>query len=160
MTLREGLTLGFAALLALAGCGPGGEASQTVLDFTRALADSSYDTAWNLLTPQTHQLYDSTVVLLHKFGWTEARDAANRIAGEMTREEFESLTGKDLFVRLIRASGDPSELSTTVESVTYPDSGVAAVVLDTDEGLQTIVARRIEGEWLVDLTSLEPPIER
>lgn len=160
MTLREGLTLGLAVLLALAGCGPGGEASQAVLDFTRALADSSYDAAWNLLTPQTHQLYDSTVVLLHRFGWTEARDAANRIAGEMTREEFESLTGKDLFVRLIRASGDPSELSTTVESVTYPDSGVAAVVLDTDEGLQTIVARRIEGEWLVDLTSLEPPIER
>lgn len=160
MTRYAAIALGLAALLLAPGCGRRGEASQAVIDFTQALADSSYDTAWSLLTPQTHQLYDSTVVLLHRFGWTEARGAANRIAGEMTREEFESLTGKDLFVRLIQASGDASDLSTTVESVTYPDSGLAAVVLDTDEGLQTIVVRRIEGRWLVDLTSLEPPIER
>jgi hypothetical protein len=147
-----------AAALALA-CGGGDPARQAVMDFTRALADSSYGDAWDLLTPGSQQWYDSTVVILHVFGWTEARESAVELAGEMTGEEFAGLTGRELFVRMAESSPEVHNLSSTIKSVNYPVDSLAVVVLRTSEGLQEVVIREIGGTWLIDLASLGPPVE-
>ena len=147
-----------ACALALTACGSTDSASAAVKAFAGAISDSSYQEAWTLITPQSRQWYDSTAAVLHQFGWTESREAVIRLAGEMTEEEFLALTGEDIFVRMVRGSEDVHNLSTSISSVTYPDSLVGVVVVRTEDGPQEIIARKVGDEWLVDLTGLMPPV--
>lgn len=147
-----------ACALALMGCGSTDSASAAVKAFAGAISDSSYQEAWTLITPQSRQWYDSTAAVLHQFGWMESREAVTRLAGEMTEEEFLALTGEDIFVRMVRGSEDVHNLSTSISSVTYPDSLVGVVVVRTEDGPQEIIARKVGDEWLVDLTGLMPPV--
>ncbi len=145
-------------ILLAAACGDEGGASDTVKLFAEYLADSSYQEAWGLITPESRAMFDSTASVLHKFGWLEAREAVVKFMGEMTREEFEELTGEDIFCRMVINAPETRELSTSVKSVSFPDSSVAVVVMKTREGLQEIIVRKYNGEWLVDLTNLSPPV--
>jgi len=148
-----------ASILLILACGGHQGASAAVVDFAQAISDSSYSEAWALLTPDTQHWYDSTAAVLHRFGWTESQQAVTELAGEMTEEEFLALTGEDIFTRMVSSSEDVHDLSTSIKSVTYPDSLVGVVVVRTDGGLQEVVARKIGEEWLVDLTGLAPPVE-
>jgi len=150
----------FAAAAALMACGGGSGASRAVEDFAEAMADSAYGDAWEMLTPATQARYDSTVAVLRRFGWPESREALTDMAGEITEEEFDTLTGRGLFVLSSATHPETADLSDAIESVTRPDSGVAVVVLETNIGPQEVVVRRIEGRWLLDLTQLRPPAER
>lgn len=145
--------------IALISCGETDRASSVVTAFSSAISDSSYHEAWALITPQSHQWYDSTAAVLHEFGWIESQAAVTSLAGNMTEEEFLNLTGEDIFVRMVSVSEDVHNLSTSIKSVSYPDSLVGVVVVRTDDGLQEIIVRKIGGEWLIDLTSLTPPVE-
>ena len=140
------------------GCGPSGGASTAARTFAESLADSSYSEAWELITPESRSWYDSTVTVLQRFGWTESGPAVIQLAGEMTEEEFDALTGEALFTRMVAAAPEVHNLSTSVKSVSYPDTTVGVVVMRTDDGLQEIVVRKVDGSWLVDLTSLTPPV--
>ncbi len=142
----------------LASCG-GNDASRTVQTFASALADSSYDEAWDLLTPGTRHMYDSTVVVLHHFGYAEALAPLTALAGEMTEQEFAALDGRELFSRMVSRSETAHSLSTSIRSVDYRDSVLAVVVVRTGEGPQEIPVRLVDGAWLIDLTSLAPPSE-
>lgn len=144
--------------LALAACGGGSGASRAVEGFAEALADSSYGEAWELLTPSTRAQYDSTMAVLRRFGWQESREALLEMTGELSEEQFDTLSGRGLFALSSAAHPETAEISDAVESVSYPDSGLAVVVLKTDGGPQEVVVRRIEGRWLLDLTELRPPV--
>jgi len=145
--------------IAFISCGKTDRASSVVIAFSTAISDSSYQEAWALITPQSRQWYDSTAAVLHEFGWIESEAAVTRLAGDMAEEEFLSLTGEDIFVRMASMSEDVHNLSTSIKSVSYPDSLVGVVVVRTDDGLQEIIVRNIGGQWLIDLTSLTPPVE-
>jgi hypothetical protein len=147
-----------AVVLASAGCGEGG-ASDAATAFAVALADSSYSEAWTMITPESQMLYDSTVAVLHQFGWTESQVSVLRLAGELTEAEFDSLTGEKLFMKMVAIAPEVHNLSTSVQSVSYPDTLTGVVVMRTDNGLQEIVARRTGAVWLIDLTSLTPPVQ-
>ncbi len=140
-------------------CGEEDGASSTVKSFAAAIADSSYAEAWFLITPVSQQWFDSTASILHEFGWTESREAACRLAGDMTEEEFQNLTGQDLFARMVSSSSDAHNLSTSIKSVSYPDSIVCVVVVRIDDGLQEVIVKKFGERWLIDLTSLTPPFE-
>jgi len=140
-------------------CGNTDSASAVVTAFSTAISDSSYRQAWTLITPASQQWYDSTSAVLHEFGWLESQDAVTSLAGDMTEEEFLNLSGEDIFERMVRRSEDVHNLSTSIKSVTYPDSLVGVVVVRTDDGLQEIIVRKIGDEWLIDLTGLTPPVE-
>lgn len=146
-------------LAVLIACGNDDGASRTVNSFAAAITDSSYAEAWHLITPESRQWYDSTASILHEFGWTESREAACRLAGDMTEEEFQNLTGENLFARMVSSSSDAHNLSTSIKSVSYPDSLVCVVVVRTDDGLQEVIVRKFGESWLIDLTSLTPPFE-
>ncbi len=139
-------------------CGSTDRASSVVNSFAEAIADSSYHEAWVMITPESRQWYDSTAAVLHQFGWTESREAVTELVGDMTEEEFMSLTGEEIFVRMVSGSEDVHNLSTSIRSVTYPDSLVGVVVVRTEDGPQEIITRKVGGEWLIDLTSLMPPV--
>jgi len=145
------------ALLATAGCGEGG-ASDAASAFAGALADSAWSQAWLLTTPESRMWYDSTVSILHQFGWTESQAAVIGLVGEITEEEFNTLTGEELFTRMVAAAPEVHNLSTSVQSVSYPDTLTGVVVMRTVDGLQEIVVRKVGGLWLIDLTSLTPPV--
>ncbi len=145
--------------IAVLACGKNDSASSTVKEFSQALADSSYHAAWELITPQSQQWYDSTAAVLHQFGWQESQEAVTNLAGEMTEEEFQALTGEDIFTRMVERSEDVHNLSTSIKSVTYPDSLVGVVVVRTDNGLQEVTVRKVGDQWLIDLTSLVPPVQ-
>jgi hypothetical protein len=155
---RATLSVLATAILAAAGCGTGG-ASDAAIAFAAAIADSSYSDAWTMITPESRALYDSTVAILHQFGWIESQASVTQLAGEMTESEFDSLTGEDLFTRMVATAPEVHNLSTSVQSVSYPDTSTGVVVMRTDEGLQEVVARRTGGVWLIDLTSLTPPLQ-
>ena len=152
------LILPATALVLMVGCGEQGGASGAVRDFARAMEDSSYQEAWDLLTPETQVWFDSTAAVLHQFGWTESEEAVTGLMGSMSEEEFLALTGLEIFTRMVRSSEDVHNLSTSIRSVSYPDSLVGVVVVRTEDGPQEIIARKIGGEWLIDLTSLVPPV--
>jgi len=149
-----------AAAAVLSACGGGSGASRAVEGFVVAMSDSAYGDAWEMLTPATQARYDSTVAVLQRFGWRESRESLTDMAGEITEEEFDTLTGRGLFVLSSAAHPETADLSDAIESVTHPDSGVAVVVLETNIGPQEVVVRRIGGRWLLDLTQLRPPAER
>jgi hypothetical protein len=149
----------FSICIALISCGEPDRASSVVSSFSTAISDSNYQEAWTLITPESQHWYDSTASVLHEFGWIESEAAVTSLAGIMTEEEFLNLTGEDIFVRMVSMSEDVHNLSTSIKSVSYPDSLVGVVVVRTDDGLQEIIVRKIGGEWLIDLTSLTPPAE-
>ncbi len=149
----------FLICIAVISCGETDRASSVVKAFSTAISDSSYHEAWSLLSPRSQQWYDSTAAVLHEFGWIESQAATTTLAGDMTEEEFLSLTGEDIFVRMVSMSENVHNLSTSIKSVTYPDSLVGVVIIRTDDGLQEIIVRKIGEEWLIDLTSLTPPVE-
>ena len=149
----------FLICITLISCGETDRASVVVTSFSTAISDSNYQEAWTLITPQSRQWYDGAASVLHEFGWIESEAAVTSLAGSMTEEEFLSLTGEDIFVRMVSISEDVHNLSTSIKSVSYPDSLVGVVVVRTDDGLQEIIVRNIGGEWLIDLTSLTPPVE-
>lgn len=145
--------------IAVISCGRTDRASSVVSAFSTAISDSSYQEAWTLITPRSQQWYDSTAAVLHEFGWIESQAAVTGLAGNMTEEEFLCLSGEDIFVRMFSLSEDVHNLSTSIKSVSYPDSLVGVVVVRTDDGLQEIIVRKIGEEWLIDLASLTPPVE-
>lgn len=149
----------FSIFIVMISCGETDRASSVVTSFSTAISDSNYQEAWTLITPESRHWYDSTASVLHEFGWIESEAAVTSLAGSMTEEEFLSLTGEDIFVRMVSMSEDVHNLSTSIESVSYPDSLVGVVVVRTVDGLQEIIVRNIGGEWLIDLTSLTPPVE-
>ena len=149
----------FLICIAFISCGETDRASAIVTSFSTAISDSNYQEAWTLITPESRQWYDSPASVLHEFGWIESEVAVTSLAGSMTEEEFLRLTGEDIFVRMVSMSEDVHNLSTNIKSVSYPDSLVGVVVVRTDDGLQEIIVRNIGGEWLIDLTSLTPPVE-
>jgi hypothetical protein len=149
----------FLACIAVISCGKTDRASSVVTAFSTAISDSSYHEAWGLITPQSQQWYDSTAAVLHEFGWIESQAVVTSLAGDMTEEEFLNLSGEDIFVRMVSSSEDVHNLSTSIKSVSYPDSLVGVVVVRTDDGLQEIIVRKIGEEWLIDLSSLTPPVE-
>lgn len=157
--MRGELLAAASAALLLISCG-GSEtgASAAVESFALALADSSYREAWELLTPETQARYDSTVSVLRRFGWTESREALEELAGGVPEEEMDTLSGAGLFARMVASAPDAHNLSTSLSSVSYPDSGLGVVVVETTDGLQEILVRRVDGAWLVDLTTLAPPV--
>jgi hypothetical protein len=149
--------LAAAVILFAASCGRTDGASDAVVQFAAALADSDYSAAWQMLTPESQAWYDSTVVVLHHFGYTEAREAMIELAGETTEQEFAALTGEQLFARMSSAARETRALSPDIRSVDYRDSTLAVVVVRTEEGPQEIPVRRVAGGWKVDLTGLGPP---
>jgi len=155
---RPLLSLPAAALALLSACGGSG-ASDAAKAFAQALADSSWAEAWGMITPESRNLYDSTVTVLQQFGWTESRESVIALAGEMTEEEFLDLSGEELFVRMVSSAPEVHNLSTSVQSVGYPDTLTGVVVMRTVDGLQEIVARKTDGVWLIDLRSLTPPVQ-
>lgn len=149
----------FLVCIAVISCGKTDRASSVITAFSKAISDASYHEAWTLITPLSQQWYDSTAAVLHEFGWMESKAAVTDLAGDMTEEEFISLTGEDIFVRMVSESEDVHNLSTGIKSVNYPDSLIGVVVVRTNDGLQEIIVRKIGDEWLIDLTSLAPPVE-
>lgn len=145
-------------LCVLAGCGGSDGASGAVKEFAEAMSDSSYQQAWDLLTPESQHWFDSTAAVLHRFGWTESEGAVTELMGVMSEEEFLAITGRDVFARMVSVSEDVHNLSTSIRSVSYPDSLVGVVVVRTEDGPQEIIVRNIGGAWLIDLTSLMPPV--
>ncbi len=135
-------------------CGSLDDASNAVILFSGLLADSSYSDAWEMLTPKSQLLYDSTVTVLHEFGWIEVQSAVCSLAGEMTEDEFTLLTGNALFTRMISAKPAIHTLSTNISTVTYPTDSLAVVVLNTADGLQEIIVQNVEGTWLINLNEL------
>jgi hypothetical protein len=98
-------------------------------------------------------------VILQRFGWVEAREAIEGLSGEISEDDFHCLTGQDLFSRMVEASPEVHNLSSSMKSVSYPTDSIAVVVMRTEDGLQEVVIRRLEGVWLIDLASLGPPVE-
>ncbi len=155
----KGFIVAFLVCTAVISCGNIDSASSAVIAFSTAISDSSYQAAWLMITPESRQWYDSTAAVLHEFGWIESQAAVTSLAGDLTEEEFLILTGEDIFMRMVSNAEDVHNLSTSIKSVSYPDSLVGVVVVRTEDGLQEIVVRNVGGEWLIDLTSLTPPVE-
>lgn len=147
------------AILAVCACGTGEGPASAVTGLAEALADSDYASAWSMITPESQAWYDSTVFVLHHFGYLEASPALERLAGGMTEEEFTALTGQELFARMSSASETAHCLSTSIRSVEYVDSTFAIVVVRTSRGSQEIPVRLTPSGWAVDIAGLVPPPE-
>lgn len=142
----------------LCGCGQD-PAAQVVKAFVRNLGEGATSEAWDLLNPDTRAVYDSTVVVLQRFGYEESSSALDSIAGGVTPEEFAEMDGRDLFIRMTAENPEAGNLSGTVRSVRHVSESRRIVVLSTDAGLQEVGVELIGDRWLVDLTTLTPPAE-
>lgn len=146
----------FLVSIALFGCGQDPSA-QVVKAFVKDLESGAVEDAWELLTPGTHAVYDSTVAVLQRFGFEESRVALDSLFGGLTPEEFAALDGKGLFVRMTGANDQCRNLSGTVRSVRHISDSLCVVVLSTALGTQEVGVELCGGRWLVDLTTLTPP---
>ncbi|MFO7626127.1 MAG: hypothetical protein R6V62_02570 [Candidatus Fermentibacteraceae bacterium] len=142
----------------LCGCGQD-PAAQVVKAFVLNLDEGASSEAWDLLNPDTRAVYDSTVVVLHRFGYEESSGALDSLAGGVTPEEFAGMDGRDLFIRMTALNPDVANLSGTVRSVQHVSESWRVVVLSTDSGFQEVGVELIGERWLVDLTTLTPPAE-
>lgn len=140
------------------GCGELDGSAEAVVNFAEALADSDYTTAWELITPESRERYNFSATTLLEFGWLEVDSSLGLIAPGIKEEDFNNLTGRMLFEFTVAAAPETRNLSTSIKSVSYPDSNLAIVVLKTGDGLQEIIVKRFEGLWRVDLLNLEPAI--
>ncbi|MCK5131249.1 MAG: hypothetical protein KAR40_03755 [Candidatus Sabulitectum sp.] len=147
-----------AVFLAGAGCG-NHPASDSVKAFTVALADSSWSDAWQMVTPATQAIWDSTAVVFLHFGYTEGAEFLSTLSVPVTEEEFISLDGEMLFTRMVQSAPETAELSSSVRGVELADSTTALVTVATSEGEQIIPVKLVGGHWLLDLTMLTPPPE-
>ncbi len=147
-----------AVFLAVAGCG-NHPASDSVKAFTFALSDSSWSDAWQMVTPETRAIWDSTAVVFQRFGYTESSEFLNTLSVPITEEEFTSINGEMLFTRMVQSAPETAELSSSVRGVELPDSTTALVTIATSEGEQIVPVKLVEGRWLLDLTTLTPPPE-
>lgn len=145
-------------LAVLCGCGQD-PAAQVVKAFVRHLEEGATSEAWDLLNPDTKAVYDSTVVVLQRFGYEESSSALDSIAGGVTPEEFAEMDGRDLFIRMTAENPDAGSLSGTVRSVRHLSEFRRVVVLATDAGLQEVGVELVGERWLVDLTTLTAPAE-
>jgi hypothetical protein len=141
------------------GCGELDGSTKAVIDFAEALADSDYTTAWELITNESQERYNFSATTLLEFGWLEVDSSLGLIAPGIKEEDFNNLTGRMLFGFTVAAAPETRNLSTSIKSVSYPDSNLAIVVMKTGDGLQEIIVKRFEGLWRVDLLNLEPAIE-
>jgi hypothetical protein len=132
-------------------------ASDSVKLFAMALADSSWSDAWNQLTPGTRAAWDSTAVVMQRFGYTESTPFLTALETPLTEEEFGQMTGELLFTRMVESAPDIRQLSSSVRSVELVDSVTALVTVATVDGSQIIPVKLIGQRWLIDLTSLTPP---
>lgn len=139
------------------GCG-NHPASDSVKAFTIALADSSWSDAWEMLTPETRAIWDSTAVIFHQFGYTESTEFLSSLSVPVTEEDFASLDGEMLFTGMVQGASEISELSSSVRSVELADSTTALVTIATSEGEQIIPVKLIEDRWLLDLTTITPSL--
>lgn len=144
-------------LVAFAGC-VNHPASDSVKAFTMALADSSYGSAWTMLTPETRAVWDSTAVIMQRFGYTECSTYLLTLEAPVTEEEFAELNGEMLFTRMVMSAPETSVLSSSVKGVEVTDSLTALVTVSTIQGEQVIPVRLVEGRWLLDLTTMTPPV--
>ncbi len=142
----------------LCGCGQD-PAAQVVKAFVRNLEEGASSEAWDLLNPDTRAVYDSTVVVLHRFGYEESSGALDSLAGTVTPEEFAEMDGRDLFIRMTAENPEVGNLSGTIRSVRHVSESRRIVVLSTASGLQEVGVELIGERWLVDLTTLTPPAE-
>ncbi len=138
------------------GCG-NHPASDSVKAFTIALADTSLSEAWQMLTPETRAVWDSTAVVFNNFGYTECSEYFSSLSVPITEEEFSTLDGEMLFVRMIENTPETADLSSSVRSVELTDSTTALVTLATSSGEQVIPVKFVGDRWLLDLTMLSPP---
>lgn len=143
-------------LLALAGCS-NHPASDSVKAFTMAMADSAWSRGWNILTPSTRAAWDSTAAVMQRFGYQESSHYLSTLSVPVTAEEFPEMDGEMLFTRMAQSSPEITRLSDTVREVELRDSLTALVTVATVDGDQVIPVRLVEGDWLLDLTSLTPP---
>jgi hypothetical protein len=144
--------------LLLPGCSQD-PAEGTVKAFVAYLESGSGTEAWNLLTPETRAVYDSTVAVLQRFGYEESRLALDSLAGGLTPEEFAELSGLDLFLRMVAENPECASLSGRVRSVEHVSEARAVVIVSTSMGPQEVCVELREGRWLLDLTTLTPPAE-
>lgn len=144
------------AVLALTGC-TNHPASDSVKAFALAMADSSWTDAWEMLTPGTQTAWDSTAVIMQRFGYTESSQYLSTLETPVTPEEFAQLTGELLFVRMAQSYPEAADLSGEVRGVELRDSVTALVTVATVDGPQIIPVRLIGEKWLIDLTTLAPP---
>jgi hypothetical protein len=147
--------LPLSALLVL-GCGQD-PAAQVVKAFVAKLDGGSAPEAWELLSPGTHAVYDSTAAVLRRFGYDESLGALDSLVGGVTPEEFASMDGRDLFLRMVAANPECCDLSGSVRSVEHVSESLSVVVLSTGDGSQEVGVVFSGGRWLVDLTTLSPP---
>lgn len=147
-----------AAVILFCGCGQD-PAAQVVKAFVRNLDEGSVSEAWDLLNPATKAVYDSTAVVLQRFGYEESGSALDSLAGGVTPEEFAEMDGRDLFIRMTSENPDVGSLSGTVRSVRHVSDSRRIVILSTDSGLQEVGVELVGERWLVDLTTLTPPAE-
>lgn len=132
-------------------------ASNTVKTFAMAMADSSWNDAWGMLTPGTQAAWDSTAVVMQRFGYTESSEYLSTLEIPVTSEEFAELDGELLFVRMTQTYPEAANLSGEVRGVEERDSVTALVTVATVDGPQIIPVRLIGENWLIDLTTLTPP---
>jgi hypothetical protein len=142
--------------LVLAGCS-NHPASDSVKAFAMAMADSSWSDAWGMLTPGTRAAWDSTAVVMQRFGYTESSEYLSTLEVPVTSEEFAELDGELLFERMAQTYPDAADLSGEVRGVELSDSVTALVTVATVDGPQIIPVRLIGENWLLDLTTLTPP---
>lgn len=151
-------TLAVIALALLCGCGQD-PAAQVVKAFVRHMEEGETSEAWDLLNPATRAVYDSTAVVLQRFGYEESGSALDSLAGGVTPEEFAEMDGRDLFIRMTAGNPGVADMSGTVRSVRQVSDSRRIVVLSTDAGLQEVGVELVGERWLVDLTTLTPPAE-
>ncbi len=144
------------AVLLVCGCGQD-PAAQVVKAFAACLDGGSAPEAWELLSPGTHAVYDSTAAVLKRFGYDESLAALDSLAGGVTPEEFAAMDGRDLFLRMAAANPECCDLSGSVRSVEHISESLSVVVLSTADGSQEVGVVFSGGRWLVDLTTLSPP---
>ncbi len=151
-------TLPVLVVAVLCGCGQD-PAAQVVKAFVRNLDEGASSEAWDLLSPSTMAVYDSTAVVLQRFGYEESRGALDSLMGGVTPEEFAEMDGRDLFIGMTSENPDAGNLSGTVRSVRHVSEFRRVVILSTDSGLQEVGVELVGERWLVDLTTLTPPSE-
>lgn len=145
-----------AALILTAGCS-NHPASDSVKAFAIAMSDSSWSDAWNMLTPQTQAAWDSTAVVMQRFGYTESSQYLSSLQAPVTEIEFPELDGELLFVRMVQSAPEVTDLSSSVRDVELRDSVTALVTVATVDGSQIIPVKLVGDRWLIDLTTLTPP---
>ena len=144
------------SVLLLAACASH-PASDAVKGFAMAMSDSSWNRAWNMLTPETKAAWDSTASIMQQFGYEECSEYLSSLAVPVSPEEFALMDGEMLFIAMAASSPETASLSGSVRGVDERDSLTALVTVATVDGPQTVPVRKIQGRWLLDLTGMIPP---